>query len=105
MVGLVLHYILGCETCELHFYTMRLYYKLYYFINQKLTGSHNRAFAYFIVMLKHFWSICSCNYQKMVKRSFGKFLFHLIELYATELKRIACGKPTFACSFIVMCLS
>ena len=25
---------------------------------------------------------------------------HLIELYATELISITCGKPTFACSFI-----
>ena len=31
---------------------------------------------------------------------------HLIELNAeTLLKSITCGRPTFACSFIVICLS
>ena len=29
---------------------------------------------------------------------------HLIKLNATLLKSITCGKPTFACSFIVICL-
>ena len=54
MLGLVLHHILGCESCELHFCTMRLYYK-HYFIYLKLTGSHIRAFVCFIVMLNYFF--------------------------------------------------
>ena len=53
MVGSVLHYILGCIECELHICTMRLYCKHNY-IYRKLTGSHIRAFVFFIVMLKLF---------------------------------------------------
>ena len=68
MVGSVLHYILGCEACELHFCTMRLYCK-HHFFNQNLTGSHIKAFAFFIVMLKHVLEFC----QKMVKMPFRKF--------------------------------
>ena len=56
-------------------------------------------------MLKHFWSIRSCNYQNKVKQAISQVSVnysssHLIELYATELISITCGELTFACSFI-----
>ena len=90
VVGSVLHYILGCIACELHIFTMGLYCK-HNFIYRKLTGSHIRAFVFFIVMLKHFWSMCSFNCQNMVKQALSKVSVdrssgHLIELNATELK-------------------
>ena len=48
MVSSVLHYILGCEACELHFCTMRPYCK-HDFIHQTLTGSHIRAFVFLLL--------------------------------------------------------
>ena len=51
MVSSVLHCILDCELCELHFCTMRLYCK-HDFILQKLTSSDIRAFAFFIAIMK-----------------------------------------------------
>ena len=65
MVGSVLHHILGCEACELHFCTNWLYYKPH-FIYPKLTVSHKGASVFFIVSANH---------------SSG----HLVKLYATEL--------------------
>ena len=53
MVGSVLHHILRCKACELHFCTIWLYYKPH-FIYPKLTVSHKGASVFFIVMLKHF---------------------------------------------------
>ena len=99
MVGSVLHHILGCEACELQFCTIRLYYKPH-FIYLKLTVSHIRAFVFFIVMLEHFWSICSCNYQNKVKKALSKVSVnhsnaHLVKLYATELN-LFYGKYSFA---------
>ena len=72
MVDSVLHYILGWEACEFLWCTMRLCCK-HHFIYQKLTGSHIRAFLFFIVMLKHVWSICSFYCQNLVKMSVQKF--------------------------------
>ena len=45
--------ILGCEACEFHFCTVRLYFE-HHFDYQKFTGSHIKARISFIVMLKHF---------------------------------------------------
>ena len=52
--------------------------------------------------------LCSC--QNMVKMALSQVSVsrtsgHMTELNATELKTITSGKPTFACSFIFMCLS
>ena len=85
----VLHHILGCEARELQFCTIRLYSQPH-FIYLKLTVSHIRENVFFIVMLKHFLSICSCNYQNMVKKAFSQVSVnhsngHLVKLYATEL--------------------
>ena len=95
MIGLVLHYILSYKACEMHFCTMRLYCK-HHFFYLKLTGSNIRAFVFFIVMLKHFWSICYCNFQNLPKKALSQVSVnrrsgHLIELNATELKSFTCG--------------
>ena len=60
-------------------------------------------------MLKYFLNISSCNCQNLVKKAILQVSVngsggHLIELNATLLKSITCGKPTFACSFIATCL-
>ena len=108
MIGSVLHYIMGCEACQLRFCTIRLYFK-HYFIYRHPTDSHTSAFVFFIVVLMHFWSIHSCNCQNMVKgpcaNSVNHSSGHLFKLYETELKSITCGYPIFACSFIVIGLS
>ena len=100
MVGSVLHYTLGCEVCELHFCTMQLSYK-HHFIYQKLIGSHIRGFVFFIVKLKHFWALSKYGKNALLQ----VFVNHSSGHYATKLKSTTCGKPTFACIFIVMCLS
>ena len=69
-----------------------------------------RVYLYFIVRLKHFLSISSYNCKNMVKKTVLQVFVngssgHLIELNTTLLKSITCDKPTFACSFIVICLS
>ena len=56
MVDSVLHHILECEANELQFCTIRLYY-LYHFFLSKTHFSHISAFAFFIVMLKHFFGV------------------------------------------------
>ena len=109
MAGSVLPYILGWEACEFHCCTMRLYWN-HHFIYLKLTGSHITYICIFIVMLKYCLSISSYNCQNMAKKAFLQFSINgssdqLIELNATLLKSITCGKPTFACSLIAMCLS
>ena len=87
---------------------MRQYFKHHLFY-QKLTGFHTLAFVFSLLCSSICLSICSCNYQNMVKKAISPVSVdcssgHLIELYVIELKTITCGKPTFACSFIVMCL-
>ena len=88
---------------------MRLYCK-HAFIYHKPTGFHIRAFVFLIVMLEHFWSICSCKCQNMVTKahlqvSVNHSCGHFIELNVILLKGITCVKPIFVCSFITMCLS
>ena len=51
---LSLHYILGCEACQLHFCTLRLYFKHHFIYIYIITGPHIRVFVFYIVMLKHF---------------------------------------------------
>ena len=84
MVGSVLQQIRDCEACELHY----LHYEAILLASFHLSKTHwfqIRAFVLLIVVVKQILEYFSSYCQNMVKNT--------------------CGKPTFACSFIVMCLS
>ena len=65
---------------------------------------------FFIVIQKHFLEYLFLYLSKYGKKGHSQVSIncssgYLIELNATELKGFTCGKPIFACLFIVMCLS
>ena len=104
MICSVLHYILSYEAFELHVGIVRLYCKHHFFYKNSLVPIPEHLYLYCYAKA-FFLSICSCNCQNMVTKallqvSVNRNRGHLIELNATELKSITCGKPTFACSFI-----
>ena len=81
---------------------------LHYVMYSNFTSSHLIVKLSIKHMLNYFDGICSYG-QKPFSNKLVRIMIvtgHLLELYATEMKYIKCGKSTVICKLlIVMCLS